>query len=246
MDKLLYISASGAREIMRAQAANTHNLANATTVGFQADLAAMQALQVYGPGYSSRAYAQADRGGVDFTKGAIQSTGREMDVAVNGQGWIAVLGANGQEGYTRAGDLRISPDGMLENGRGQAIMGDGGPIQLPESRRVQIGNDGTVSVLPAGQQGNNMVVVGRIRLVNPDKADLVKSEDGLLRLRDGSEAPDSTEVNLISGSLESSNVNSVEAMVTMIELARQFDMQVKMMKTAKENDAASTKILGLS
>ncbi len=246
MDKLLYIAASGAREIMRAQATNTHNMANANTTGFQADLTAMQALQVYGPGYASRAYSQAESNGVDFSKGAIRSTGNDLDVAVRGQGWIAVQAPDGTEAYTRAGDLRVSPEGLLENGRGQAVIGDGGPLVIPPHRKIEIANDGTVSVLPLGQQDNNMVAVGRIRMVKPDPADMVKGDDGLLRLRDGQAAEDATDVSLISGSLESSNVNTVESMVTMIELARQFDMQVKMMKTAKENDAASTKLLGLS
>ena len=246
MDKLLYIAASGAREIMRAQATNTHNMANANTTGFQADLSAMQALQVYGPGYASRAYTQSESSGIDFTKGAIRSTGNDLDVAVRGQGWLAVQAPDGTEAYTRAGDLRVSPEGLLENGRGQPIIGDGGPLQLPPHRKIEIANDGTVSVLPIGQQDNNLVVVGRIRLVKPEPADMVKGDDGLLRMRDGQPAEEATDVSLVSKSLESSNVNAVESMVTMIELARQFDMQIKMLKTAKENDAASSKLLGLS
>jgi len=246
MDKLLYIAASGAREIMQAQAVNTNNLANANTTGFQADLAAARALQVHGPGYASRAYSQVADGSVDLSKGAIKSTGRDLDVAVRGQGWIAVQAGDGTEAYTRAGDLRVSPEGLLENGRGQMVLGDGGPLQIPESRKLEIASDGTVSVLPLGQQDNKAVVVGRIRLVKPEPGDLVKGTDGLLRMRDGSPAPDATDVSLVSGALESSNVNAVESMVAMIDLARRFDMQIKMLKTAKENDAASSRLLGLN
>src|SRR6187551_503952 len=110
MDRLLYVAMSGARETLRAQASNNHNLANASTTGFRADLAAFQARAVDGAGYDSRVYATASSTGFDHSTGAQMQTGRDLDVAVRGDGFIAVQGLDGREAYTRAGDLRIEAD----------------------------------------------------------------------------------------------------------------------------------------
>ncbi len=247
MDKLLYIAASGARQISEAQAVNANNLANVNTPGFQADLTAALAKPVHGPGYDSRVYSQSRDPGVDFAKGQMISTGRALDIAVSGQGWIAVQAADGSEAYTRAGDLRISPQGTLETGRGLPVLGDdGAPIVLPEAQKIDIGQDGTISVLPLGQQANTLALVGRIKLVSPDPAQLVKGADGLLRMRDGRPAEASADVRVLSGVLESSNVSATEALMSMMALARQFETQIKLMETARENDAASARLMNIN
>lgn len=246
MDKLLYVAASGARQVMEAQAVNANNLANATTTGFQADLAAARAHVQQGPVYPSRVYAESQPGGTDFSKGAIQPTGRDLDVAVDGQGWIAVQAPDGSEAYTRAGNLRISPTGMLETGAGYPVMGEGGPMLLPDAQKVEIAPDGTVSMLPVGQDATTLAVVGRIKTVNPDPTELQKDENGLLRLRNGGQAPASSEVKLVNGALENSNVNMVDAMTTMIGLSRQFEANIKLMETAKQNDSASAQLMRIS
>ena len=246
MDKMIYVAASGARQVMQAQAVNANNLANASTTGFQADMAAARARVQDGPVYPSRVYAQPEPGGTDFTKGAIQHTGRDLDIAVDGQGWIAVQAPDGGEAYTRAGNLRISPTGMLETGAGYPVMGEGGPMLLPAAQKVEIAPDGTVSTLPVGQDAATLAVVGRIKAVNPDPTQLHKDENGLLRLRDGNQAPASNEVKLLSGALEGSNVNMVEAMTTMIGLSRQFEASIKLMETARENDSASAQLMRIS
>jgi flagellar basal-body rod protein FlgF len=245
MDRVVFVMASGAKQLMRAQAVTSHNLANANTIGFQADLANFRAQLLDGPGHESRAYALGEDAGARFEKGSIQSTGRNLDVAVNGDGWIAVQAVDGSEAYTRAGNLRVNINGQLLTGAGHPVMGEAGPIVVPEFEKLEIGLDGTVSVRPIGQQPATLAEVGRIKLVSPPQGELVKGADGLLRTTTAVPAPATSEVTLLSGALESSNVNTVEALVDMIGLARQFDISVKIMQTAKEMDEQTTRLMDL-
>lgn len=245
MDRVLYVVASGGKQLMYAQALNTHNLANADTVGFQQDLANFRTQLIEGPGLETRAFATAEDVGLSFDKGTIQTTGRALDVAVNGDGWLAVQAPDGSEAYTRAGNLHVNVNGQLMTGADHPVLGESGPIVIPDYEHLDIGSDGTISIRPVGQQPNTLSEVGRIKLVSPDHTQLYKGGDGLLRLRDGSAAAPATDATLVSGALESSNVNGVEAMVNMIGLARQFEVQVKIMKTAEDNDASTTRIMDL-
>jgi flagellar basal-body rod protein FlgF len=245
MDRVLYVVANGGKQLMHAQALNSHNLANANTVGFQQDLVNFHTQLIQGAGLDTRAFATAEDVGVTFEKGTIQTTGRQLDVAVNGDGWIAVQSPDGSEAYTRAGNLHVNTNGQLMTGSDHPVLGEAGPIVIPEFEQLEIGVDGTVSIRPIGQQPSTLSEVGRIKLVSPDHATLVKGGDGLLRTRDNVPADAATNVTLVSGALESSNVNSIEAMVNMIALARQFEVQVKIMKTAEENEASTTRIMDL-
>lgn len=243
MDRFLYIAMSGAKETLRAQTVNNHNLANASTTGFRASLDAFQTRAVTGSGYASRTYATDGSTGWDDTQGALLSTGRDLDVGIQGSGWIAVQGPDGREAYTRAGDLRVDPSGMMTNGAGHVVLGDGGPISVPPNSSLMIAGDGTVSIVPIGQGPETTAIVGRIKLVNPPAQTLVRGDDGLFRTQDGVEAPADANVRVASGVLESSNVNVANAMVKMIELSRQFDLQVKAMRTAEENAASAAQLL---
>lgn len=245
MDRVVFVVASGAKQLMHAQAVNANNLANASTTGFQADLATFNAQDLTGPGFDSRSYAVAEGVGARFEKGAMQSTGRALDVAVNGDGWIAIQAPDGSEAYTRAGNLRVNINGQLLTGVGHPVMGEGGPLVIPEFEKLEIGQDGTISVRPIGQSPSTLAEAGRIKLVAPPHSELVKGEDGLLRTRDNVAAPSSAEVTLTGGALESSNVNSVEALVDMIGLARQFEMSVQVMQTAKEMDERAAQLMQL-
>lgn len=245
MDRLLYVAMTGARETLRAQTANNHNLANASTTGFRADLAAFQARHVDGDGFASRVYATASTTGFDATSGTLVPTGRDLDVAVQGSGYIAVQAHDGREAYTRAGDLRIDSAGILRTGTGMPVLGDAGPIAVPPHASVAIGADGTVSIVQLGQGPETRADIGRIKLVNPGEGELAKDADGLLRMRDGSDAPADASATLVSGVLETSNVNVTDALVNMIELSRRFDLQVRAMKTAEDNGAASARLLSL-
>ena len=245
MDTSLYVAMSGAKQILLAQSTNSHNLANVNTTGFKADLSQMRSMPVYGPGHPSNVYAMAERPGIDFDLGTVQQTGRELDVSISGEGWISVAAADGGEAYTRAGDLRVTPDGLLTTGTGLPVLGESGLMSIPEVEKIDVGADGTVSVIPLGAASTELLVVDRIKLVNPGLAELTKGNDGLFRMKNGAEADSSADVSLVSGAIESSNVSVVDAMVNMIELSRSFEMQVKVMKTASENEAASAKLMSL-
>ncbi len=246
MDRMLYIAMSGAQQILQAQTATSHNLANASTTGFRADFSQFRSMPVFGPGHPSRVYAMSERPGVDFTPGGIQSTGRELDMALQGEGWIAVQARDGTEAYTRAGNLRTTVTGQLVTGTGLPVLGNGGPIAIPPAEKLEIAGDGTISIVPVGQQPAELAVLDRIKLVNPNLAQLEKGPDGLMRLNDGTTADADAAVTLVSGALEASNVNTVEALVEMINLARSFQMQIKAMETADENEKAMAQMMRLS
>lgn len=246
MDDLLYVSMTGASQMLAAQVTNANNLANATTHGFRADLMHFRSMQVFGDGEPSRVYAMMERPEVDFNQGPIMQTGRDLDVAVDGDGWIAAQAPDGSEVYTRNGNLRVSADGLLTTSHGLPVMGNVGPIAIPPADKIQIGSDGTITVLPVGQTETTLAVVDRIRLVKPSADNLVKGEDGLIRMKNYVQEPADSSLGLVVGSLEGSNVSAVDAMVNMIGLARQYELQVKMMKIASENDTASTDLMSLS
>ncbi len=243
MDKFLYVAMSGAKETLRAQAANSHNLANASTNGFRADLSAFQARAVAGAGYASRVYATNSTTGWDQTIGAQMSTGRDLDIAIQGDGFMAVQGRDGREAYTRAGDLMVDANGQLMTRTGLPVLGDGGPLSVPPNNSLTIAPDGTISIVPQGQGPETTASIGRIKLVNPGNENVERGEDGLFRMKDGSDAPADANMRVASGALEASNVNAAEAMVNMIELARNFELQVKAIKAAEDNGAVSAQLL---
>ena len=243
MDKSLYVAMTGAKEILDAQAVNNFNLANESTTGFKADLAAFQSQAVTGSGYASRVYATDSTTGWDQSQGAALTTGRSLDVALQGQGFIAVQGPNGQEAYTRNGDLHLTPEGLLVTSTGQAVLGDNGPITIPPSTTIKVGDDGTVTVLPFGAPAQSLATIGRIKLVNPPADTLVRASGGLFQPAGGATAPADASVKLASGVLESSNVDLASAMVNMIDLSRNFELQVKAMKSADDNAQASSQLL---
>lgn len=245
MGNYLYSSMVGASQIMRGMSDATHNLANASTPGFRADLSMFKSMVVPGA-VNGGNLPMFEREGVDTSYGSLQNTGVDLDVAVNGDGWIAVQSEDGSETYTRRGDLRLDSLGQLTNGAGQAILGDGGPVSIPPYAKLEIGVDGTISIQPLGQGPDTLAVLDRIKLVSLDGSKLFKGVDGLLRLRDGATATEDANVTLVSGALESSNVNTVDSMVKMIELQRSYEAQVKMMKTASDNDRASAALMKMS
>ena len=246
MDRSLYVAMTGATQMMREQSEVAHNLANADTVGFKAQLSAFKPLPVQGPGMATRINSVAQSLGVDMRDGGQIDTGRELDVAVQGQGWIAVQGADGSEGYTRAGELRMTPDGLLTDSRGNLVLGDGGPISVPQSTQMTIGADGTISVVPMGQSPETIAAIGRIKLVNPAVDQLSLGTDGLMHLNGGGTADADPAVTLKSGVLESSNVNPSQTLVQMIQLSRQYELQIRSIKSADENAQAASRLLQMT
>ena len=246
MDRLIYTAMSGAKHILEQQATTSHNLANATTTGFRAQIDQFRAVPVQGAILPTRAFVVDSTTGSDFRSGVLQQTGRALDVAVQGEGWIAVQAADGAEAYTRNGSLKLDENGVLLTRDGLTVMGDGGPLSIPPGRNIAMGKDGTISLVPDGSEATALTTVGRLKLVNPPATDLVRGDDGLFRLKDGSTAEADPNVALASGALESSNVNVVDEMVNMISLARQFDMQMKLLQHAETNDSKATQLLSMS
>lgn len=249
MDRLLYIAMTGAKETTLAQAKSANNLANASATGFKADLAQARAMPIFGNGLPSRAFVMTERPGTDFDHGSLITTGNDLDIAIKGDGFLGVQDENGREAYTRAGELRISASGFLETTGGRLVLGNGGPIQIPANEKLDIGADGTLSVRPQGAPANAVVVLDRLRLVNPALTTMRKGEDGLFRQQAAAGAaappplvPDAN-VQIVQGALESSNVNAVEEMIDMISLARQFEVNVKMMKISEDNDASLERLV---
>jgi flagellar basal-body rod protein FlgF len=243
MDRVLYVGMTGAEQIMLAQAAVAQNLANVSTTGFRADLHAFSAVPVDGAGFPTRVNAVANPAGFSAATGMLSQTGAPLDVAIRGDGYLAVQSSSGTEAYTRAGDLHVTADGLLVTATGLAVLGDGGPISIPPSQNVSIGADGTVTVVPQGVGAKGAGAVARLKLVNPPAAQLVKGVDGLIRTKNGIPAPADAAVRIESGALETSNVNAPRALVEMIELARLYDMQVKVMNTADQNDTIAQRLL---
>jgi flagellar basal-body rod protein FlgF len=246
MDRSLYIAMSGAKQSLQAQNSNANNLANMQTTGFKSDLEWFRSRPVSGAGYPSRVYAMIEKPGTDFESGPLQTTGRDLDVAINGEGWIAVQGGDydSKEAYTRAGDLRITPEGLLKTGAGLQVLGQSGPITIPPAEKVTIGNDGTISIIPLGSgNATTTVEVDRIKLVKPNLQDMEKQGDGLLHAKNGQPLAADADVMLSSGVLEGSNVNAFQAMIEMLELAKNFELQTKVMKSVDENSTAGAKLM---
>ena len=246
MDRLIYTAMTGAKHAFTQQAGVAHNLSNASTTGFRAMEHKFRAVPIQGEGAPTRAFV-VDASVVDvFDQGPLMATGRPLDVAVQGSGWIAVETADGREAYTRAGNLQINANGQLQTAGGLNVQGDGGPIAIPPDNSITISPDGTVSAVPLFGTPNNVSVVGRIKLVNPPDNDLVRADDGLFRTRNGEPATLDENVKLASETLEGSNVNPVDSMVNMISLARQFEMQIKMLQTADANASKASQILTMN
>ena len=247
MDRLIYTAMTGASHTLQQQAAVSQNLANVNTPGFRSTIDAFRSVPLVGEGLPTRAFVVDSTAGTDFTPGVIQSTGRELDVAIDGKGWIAVEDANGKEAYTRNGGLRVTPEGILQTNSGLNVMGDAGPITIPQDTQVTIAADGTISTVPSQKsQAAQVVVVGRLKLTNPPEDQLVRGEDALFRTRDGNPADADANVTVVPGSLEGSNTNMVDSLVNMITLSRQFDMQMKMLQTADDNAKQASSVLSVT
>ncbi len=244
MDRLIYTAMTGAKHAFLQQAGVAHNLANASTTGFRAMEHKFRTVPVQGEGMPTRAFVVDASVANVFDQGPMMATGRPLDVAVQGAGWITVEAPGGGEAYTRAGNLQINVNGQLQTASGLNVLGDGGPIAIPPDNSVTISPDGTVSTVPLFGTPNNVNVVGRIKLVNPAEDTLLRGDDGLFRTTAPAEIDEA--VTLAPQTLEGSNVNPVDAMVNMISLARQFEMQIKLLQTADADANKATQILSMS
>lgn len=245
IDKALYVAMTGASASLRAQANVAQNLANADTTGFQATLTSTAAVPVTGEGLSSRVAATQRALGVSSAPGAIQQTGNDLDVALHADRWLAVQAADGSTAYTRAGNLGLTANGLLTTASGQPVLDAGGaPLSVPPFQSITIGGDGTISIVPQGQGPNTITEAGRLQVVAARTADLVRGEDGLMRAPPGTEPPPQAPGQvLVAGAVEGSNVDATSMLVSMIQLSRQFEMQVRVLHSGDENARTSNSLL---
>jgi flagellar basal-body rod protein FlgF len=246
MDRLIYTAMTGAKHILEQQATTSHNLANATTTGFRAQLDSFRAVPVVSEGLPTRTFVVDATVGTDFSTGGLQSTGRDLDIALQGKGWFVVQAEDGTEKFTRHGSLKISENGILQTQSGLAVLGDGGPITVPPEVTIAIAKDGTVSTIPSGTKPNAVQIIGRLKLVNPPENNLIRDSDGLFKTKDGVPVDSDASVSVSGGMLENSNVNVVESMVSMINLARQFELQMKLLTNAESNATKASQIFTLT
>jgi flagellar basal-body rod protein FlgF len=247
MDKVLYVAMTGARENMYAQQAHANNLANATTTGFKSDFEQARAMRVLGDGFESRVYAMSERPGTNLESGTLMQTGRDLDVAIAGDGWLAVQGPDGNEVYTRNGSLQVDAANQLVTGSGLPVLGAGGaPIVIPPAQSITIGNDGTITIRPVGENAVEVAQIDQLKLVQPENGQLFKGRDGFMHTDNDVPLAANPNVQVRAGYLEASNVNAVAELTAMISLQRQFEMQIKMMKTAEELSSSAAQVLSLS
>lgn len=244
MDRMLYVAMSGAKQAMEQQASVANNMANVSTPGFRAQVNSFRAVPVVGEASPTRAFVAATTPGADFKHGPLIETGRELDVAVKGDGWLVVQVPGGGEAYTRVGNLQVGADGQVMTMGARPVVGDAGPLVIPPGSTVTIASDGTIAARGQGDPATGVSTVGRLKLVNPDSADLVRGDDGLFRMRDGMPPAEvDAAVTVAPGVIEGSNVNPVEAMVAMIANGRSFEMQMKAITTADTNAQSANKLL---
>ncbi|CAN0624025.1 flagellar basal-body rod protein FlgF [Burkholderia multivorans] len=252
MDRLIYTAMTGATQSLEQQAIVANNLANASTTGFRAQLATFRAVPMnFGDGSTidpttTRTYVLSSTPGADFAPGPLSRTGNPLDVAVQGQGWLSVQLPDGSEAYTRAGNLHLDENGQLVTANNLPVVGNGGPISVPPNAEVTFGKDGTVSALMPGDPPTAVAMIDQLKLVNPDPATMTRGNDGLFRTSDGNPADTDPAVVIAPNSIEASNVNPVSAMVAMIDNARAFQLQTKMIQTADQNEQSANQLLNFS
>ncbi len=245
MDKLVHTSLSALRGAMARQAATANNLANVNTVGFRGEMAAARPLWLRGDTHQARAFASEEVTGADMRGGTMTETGRDLDIALEGDALLAVQAKNGDEAYTRRGDLQLSDTGLLTNGDGTPVLGEQGPITLPPADKVKVEKDGSIWIVPQGGDPKQPQRIDRLKLASPVGSSIVKGLDGLFRVRDGGVLPTDPTAKLVSGSLEGSNVEATKALVDMMEASRAWETQLKLINTAREMDGAGADLMRL-
>jgi len=244
MDKLIYTAMTGAITAANRQAVLSNNLANVSTNGFRAELSTYRAVPVKGDGSTTRVMAAEATPGFLDTPGTPHRTGRAMDAMTTGNAWFGVQGLDGTEAYTRNGSFEVAQDGTLKTNTGLTVLSDGGaPINVPAGAEVTIGSDGILSAKVGRQPPAG---IGRLKVATPTADDPFKrGNDGLFRTTSGDPLPNDAAARLQVGTIEGSNVNAIETMVGMIQAARQFESQTKLMTTAEADDRAAAQLLSM-
>lgn len=244
MDHIIYTAMTGANTAANRQAVLANNLANVSTNGFRAELSTYRSVPLNGPGASTRVFALEATAGHSETAGPVQQTGRNLDAVAQGNAWFTVQGLDGTETYTRAGSFEVSQNNTLVTPMGLPVLSDGGaPIDVPAGAEITLGADGTISAKVAGQAPTNL---GRLKMVTPTPDTPIKrGDDGMFRATSGDPLPQDANAKLLAGAVEGSNVNAVETMVGMIQVARQFETQMRLLQTAETNDKSASQLLNV-
>jgi flagellar basal-body rod protein FlgF len=245
LDRLIYTALSGMRGAMSRQTATANNLANANTTGFRAEMSAARALWVQGEGLETRAPTSQEVVAADMSPGAISHTGRNLDVAMQGDAMLAVQAEDGSEAYTRRGDLQVSATGLVSTGDGHPVLGDGGPLTLPPADSIRIAEDGAIWIVPTGGDPNQPQQVDRLKLASPAGSHVLKGVDGLFRVPSGGALPSDPDARIIPASLESSNVNTSQTLIDMIQASRAWDMQLNLVTQARDMDTSAADLMRL-
>ncbi|HAZ7573409.1 flagellar basal-body rod protein FlgF [Legionella sp. PATHC032] len=246
MEPILYNAISGGRSDFKRQEIIANNLANINTPGFKADLYQAQTMYMNNANgnnqFNVHSFVTQNANGVDTSPGEIITTGRDLDVAIDGEGWMAVQDSQGREAYTRGGSLRLNPNGQLITASGKVVLGDGGPISIPPAQSIEIGSDGTISIVPLEGDAKSLAILDRIKLVTLDRNNIYKNDEGLIQLKSGAAVANSN-IKLQSGALEGSNVKAIDQMVAMISAGREFDAQMKLLSTVDDNGQKLAQLL---
>jgi flagellar basal-body rod protein FlgF len=245
MDRLIYTSLTAMRGSMARQTATANNLTNAQTPGFRADIAEAQSVWLNGPNLDTRVMASEEVVNADMTAGTVSATGRDLDIALSGNGLLSVQSADGEETYTRRGDLQMADSGLLTTGDGYPVLGSQGPVTLPPADSISIDEDGRIFIVPQGGDPAQPQEVDRLKLVSPTGSNIAKGLDGLLRVKGGGTLPTDPDAKLTTRSLEGSNVSATQALVDMIEASRSWDTQLKLIGDARDLDASSAELMKL-
>ncbi len=245
MDRLIYTSLTAMHGSMARQTATANNLANAQTPGFRADIAEAQSVWLNGPNLDTRVMASEEVVNADMKAGTINATGRDLDIALSGDGLLGVQSADGEEAYTRRGDLQMADSGLLTTGDGHPVLGSQGPVTLPPADSISIDADGRVWIVPQGGDPAQPQEVDRLKLVSPAGSNIAKGLDGLFRVKGGGALPADPDAKVTTRSLEGSNVSATEALVDMIEASRAWDTQLKLIGDARDMDASSAELMRL-
>ncbi|MCL5272771.1 MAG: flagellar basal-body rod protein FlgF [Gammaproteobacteria bacterium] len=247
MEPILYNAITGGKSDFKRQELIANNLANINTPGFKADLYQAQTMYMNDASGNNASKGQSfvvqGPNGIDVTPGEIITTGRDLDIAIDGEGWMAVKDRQGREAYTRGGSLRLDVNGQLITAGGKVVLGDGGPISIPPAKSIEIGNDGTITIVPLDGDVKSLAILDRIKLVKLDPGNIVKNDEGLLQLKQGGKAVADGTVKLINGAIEGSNVNAIDQMVGMISAGREFDAQMKLLSTVDDNGQKLAQLL---
>lgn len=250
MDRLIFTSNSAIKEQSVARQVLVNELANVSTVGFKTSYdVALSSVKAEGPGFDTRFQAQAiSRDYIRMTPGALMLTGRSLDIAMADKTLLSVQAPNGEQAYTRRGDLKVNIQGQLETGNGHLVLGQNGPITVPANTKLSINPDGSIYARDPAQAANAPgILVDRLRILDGSKEMFERREDGLFKV---SGKPPGTPFEsgpvlpqIIPNTLEGSNVSGIEALTRLMDHSRTFEMQIKIIKETKSLDESGATLM---